>query len=797
MNYKNVRLQQGAPVAAPAFRCTPVAAAVGGVLLALSGSLHAQEAASNAASSDPNAAPQLERVVVTANKRIEKLEDVPMSISVVDDKALDRNNVVNFSDLQALSPALSITYGSVPSNNSLNMRGIGTISTGIGVEADVAVVIDDIPIGMQVQALQGLADVSRIEILKGPQSTLFGKNSVSGAINITTKAITGPMSYTAGAMYTSDNEWRVTATAGGRTSDNFGFRVAVTANDFPGVVHDLTQHTHTDGSGSTTVGAKLDWNLTKDLDVMMFPHYNHSVNRCCVTPYTSLTNPTTATVQFTPVLASAALAGINIGPDNRDIREAAFSGATSDDSGLGVKVTYNAPNGYVLASITSIDKYSQSDQQQDGPVVDLPLLAYGTLANGQPSGVNLPVTQGGTTGVKAYTQEFRLASPDESAFRYVAGLWLARNDIDRHFTRGYGGIVGNTQGLPPKEFFGRVTNTTQAVYAQSTWDFMPNNSLVTGLRVNRQVSGYDINIGATPPPLAFVSVGEYQKSGVVDTSVTGRLGLEHHFNADVMAYVAVSTGHKGNGYNLSSGLTAGQAQLNPVKPEKSSNYEIGVKGNLLNNRATISVTAFQEYFKDYQQSTFTIIPGTATGQVVLDSIGGVQSHGLEVEGTYLASARLMLTGSAAYTIATVNDWPGGGSAGTLNYNGFRMPNAPKGKMNVGAQYDLPLDSQPFNAFFSGSYRYQSLVYQNVNGLASGVQDPSQTQRAYGIFNLSAGIREKTGLYKISGFVNNLFNKHYSYSNVPNAGGFTGGTANTWLPARDAFRYFGVRFDTKF
>ncbi|MBV8503681.1 MAG: TonB-dependent receptor [Paucibacter sp.] len=793
MSYKNSPRQASIQVAFKGFRRTPVASAVGGVLLALSGALHAQQAAGD----DAAVSPQLERVVISANKRIERLEDVPMSISVVDDKALDRNNVVNFSDLQALSPALSITYGSVPSNNSLNMRGIGTISTGIGVEADVAVVIDDIPIGMQVQALQGLADVSRIEILKGPQSTLFGKNSVSGAINITTKPITGSMSYTAGTLFTSDNEWRVTATAGGRTSENFGFRVAVTANDFPGVVHDLSQNTHTDGSGSTTIGAKLDWNLTKDLDVMLFPHYNHSVNRCCVTPYTAVTNINTATVQFTPVTASTALSGINVGPANADVREAAFSGATSDDSGLGMKVTYNAPSGYVLSSITSVDKYSQSDQQQDGPVVDLPLLAYGTLANGQPSGVNLPVTQGGTTGVKAYTQEFRLASPDESSFRYVTGLWFAKNDIDRHFMRGYGGIVGKTQGLPPKEFFGHVTNTTEAVYGQSTWDFMPSNSLITGLRVNRQVSGYDINIGATPPPLAFASIGEYQKSGVVDTSITGRVGLEHHFNADVMTYMAVSTGHKGNGYNLSSGLTAGQAQLNPVKPEKSTNYEIGFKGNLLNNRATVSVTAFQEYFKDYQQSTYTIIPGTATGQVVLDSIGGVQSHGLEVDGTYLASANLMLTGSAAYTVATVSDWPGGGSAGKLNYNGFTMPNAPRKKLNVGAQYDIPLLNQSFNGFVGANYRFQSMVFQNMNGIASGVQDTSQTQGAYGIFNLSAGIKAKSGAYKFSGFVNNLFNQHYSYSNVPSAGGFTGGTASTWLPARDAFRYFGVRFDAKF
>jgi iron complex outermembrane receptor protein len=134
---------------------------------------------------------KVEQVVVTANKRAQNLQDVPAAITVLSDAALQRNNVRDINDLPNLSPALTVTYSTQPGNFSINMRGIGTYSLGIGVESDVAVVIDDIPFAMQANAFKDLADVFRVEVLKGPQSTLLGKSSIAGAINITTKPIDG------------------------------------------------------------------------------------------------------------------------------------------------------------------------------------------------------------------------------------------------------------------------------------------------------------------------------------------------------------------------------------------------------------------------------------------------------------------------------------------------------------------------------------------------------------------------------------------------------------------------------
>jgi len=132
----------------------------------------------------------LEEVTVTATKRAESLQSVPVSVTALTAGVLERGNVRELGDLVKLSPGLTIAYGSQPGNFSISMRGIGTFSNGIAVESDVAVVIDDVPFGFQAAAFQDLIDVERVEVLRGPQSTLFGKSAIAGVLNIVTSAPT-------------------------------------------------------------------------------------------------------------------------------------------------------------------------------------------------------------------------------------------------------------------------------------------------------------------------------------------------------------------------------------------------------------------------------------------------------------------------------------------------------------------------------------------------------------------------------------------------------------------------------
>lgn len=791
---------------------TPIASAVALAVLGAINPAYAQQA---------DAAPgkdQLETVVVSANKRIEKLDHVPMAISVMSEAQLERNNVRDIEDVITLTPALTVTYGTTPANNGINLRGIGTTSIGIGVEADVAVIIDDIPMGMQVKAFQDMADLQRVEILKGPQSTLFGKSAIAGAVNIVTKPVAGPMGGKTTALYTSDGEWRMGASVGGMVSDKFGFRISGNKTRFPGNVDNLTNGSKVNGNADKAFMAKLTWRPTDDLDIDFSPRYSHSLRNCCALVLTSL-DPATGGLlsNIAQLPATELLKGIHIGPYNTEIRNDAATGQDSTSRGAGLRLTYSLPNGGTLTSITSVDKYLAYDSR-DQDFVDVPTLMYYPLANGKPAGVNSGYIQYGEFEVKSRTQELRLTSPDTGTVRYVAGLWYGKNEIYRHFIRGYNGIALST----PSQYFATTYNKNTAVFSQASWEFVPTYTVLAGLRYNRETSGYDFSVGA-PPPGAFVQTAYYSSPDNSENAVTGKLSLQKQFNDGLMGYVMTSTGYKGMAYDLTSGLNAATAAQQPVKSEKARTFEVGMKGNFLHNRLTVNLAAFLSKFRDYQQNSGGYLPNTTTYITRLNSVGGVQTKGVELDVSALVFNDLVLNGSVAYTQATITEFPNapcynvqGSTNGGFNAEcvlaspqyggqnvqdlaGGRMPNAPKIKANIGGQYDIRMAERSFDGFVTANVRYQSDVLTNLN------QDPSLGVPGYSITNIGFGVKDKQNKYKLSFFVNNVFDKHYANTGFTGAGSWSSKKPNpvvsvsntTWTPARDAFRYFGVRVDAKF
>lgn len=794
-------------------RLLPITSAVALALLSMMQTATAQQAPATTAEQ-----PKLEEVIVSANKRIEKLEQVPLAITVLGDAVLQRNNVREFADVINLSPALTITYGTTPANNGINMRGIGTTSIGIGVEADVAVIIDDIPMGMQVKAFQDLTDIARIEILKGPQSTLFGKSAIAGAVNVTTKPISGPLAGNFSTLYTSDGEWRVGGSYGGELSEKFGFRIAASDTRFAGNVNNLTTGTKTNGSGGKTFMAKLSWHPTDTLDIDFTPRYSYSNTTCCALVATSVTPLQGALLSNVAQLpATTLLQGINIGPYNTDIRNDTKTGQESTSRGFGLRINYAMPNGATLSSITSLDKYYANDSR-DQDFVDVPTLLYYPLANGKPAGVNEGYVQYGTFDVISRTQELRLTSPDNQPVKYVAGLWYGWNAIDRHFIRGYNGIALST----PTQYFTDTYNENKAIFGQVSWDFAKDYSVLAGLRYNRETSGYHFTTGA-PPPGAFVPTASYSSVDNTENATTGKLSLQHQFSKNLMAYALGATGYKGLAYDLTSSLNAATAAQQPVHSETSNTFELGLKGNFLNNRLTLNLAAFNSKFKNYQQNSGGYLPGTTTYVTRLNSVGGVQTRGVEMDISALVTTDFIINGSVAYTDASITEFPnapcynvtdtsnGGfnascqlksaqyGGQNVQDLAGGRMPNAPKIKANLGGQYDIRLKDNSFDAFITAAVRYQSEVLTNLN------QDPTLSVAGYSVTNLGFGIKDKQSRYKLSFFINNLFNKHYANTGFTGLGSWSSKAPNpviavtntTWSPARDAFRYVGVRFDAKF
>ena len=770
-----------------------------------------------ASASDTGERNELATVIITANKRVERLEHVPLAISVMNAEDLQRNNVRSFDDVSLLSPALSITYGTTPANNGINMRGIGTSSIGIGVESDVSVTVDDIPMGLQFMAFKDLSDAARIEIIKGPQSTLYGKASIAGAVNIITEPVGGPLHGNASAMLTTDREYRASVAYGGNISDTVGFRLAASDNDFKGNVRNLTTGEWVNGSQGRTFMGKLVWRPTQELEVQFSPRYNHTVDNCCVLVPTSFTPVQGALLSnISNLPASQLLAGIPIGPDNRDIRNDYPTGLTSSDTGLGLRINYEFPNGSQLTSITSTEHYEANDYR-DQDFVDVPTLEYYPLANGKPAGVDAGYVQYGKYDIKSNSEELRYTSPDEGKWRYVGGLWFGENIVDRHFVRGYNGIALST----PIQYYGTTYNRNTAAFGQVSYALTPEDTVLGGLRFNRQISGYDMQLGA-PPPAAWTPTSEFSSRGNGENSTTGKLSFQHQFTRGLMAYVMGATGYKGEAYDITSGLTAATAAQQPVHSERAKTIELGMKGNFFENRLTVNLAAFKSIFNDYQQNSGSYLPGTTTYVTRLNSIGGVQTHGLEADVAALVTPAFLLNANFAWTVATVTSWPnapcynvtattnGGfnaacvlkdpayGGQNVQNLDGGVMPNAPKIKGSISGQYDFSMQ-EGMKEFVSGTFRYQSKVLTNIN------QDPTLAAPGVGIFNLGFGFKDLADKYRLSFFVNNVFDRHYALTGFTGLGSWNAKAPNpvvnvtttTWTPARDAWRYESVRFDMKF
>ncbi|GAB3458263.1 TonB-dependent receptor [Massilia terrae] len=831
------------------FAIKPLPALV--ALLVANWALAAQAQEAQDKSANPN---QLQTVLVTANKRVERLENVPESISVLSEAELQRNNVREMEDIINITPSLSLASGTTAANNAIFMRGIGTVSVGIGVESDVSVIIDDIPIASQFQAFRDQADVARVEVLRGPQSTLFGKSAVAGAINIVTKPITGPIVYRANAYYTNDHEWRVGASVGGKLRDDFGMRIAVNKSDMPGNFTNLTTGGKVNGSGGKTIMTKFEWTPIRDLKIDFTPHYNTQENSRGVTAvngfYRTTGSAAAGNLVTTPadistaylngnaqLPASLTLQGIDpYDKNNRNVRRDFPTGINSSTFGTGLRFSYTLPNDATLMSISSYEHYKAHDYR-DQDFVDVPTIA-------RPGETKLTVgnNQFGTYDIRSKTQELRYVSPDLGKLRYVAGLWWAQNEIDRHFIRGFcvqPTVCSASSPSSPTNYYTDIYNINRAVFGQATWDFYPSYTLVAGIRRNVEDSGFNYirnfytdqldRSTFVPGP---VGKDQFHSAGNKDYATTGKLSIQKQLNSDWMIYAMTSSGYKGLAYDVTSGLQAAAAF--PVSPETSRSYEIGTKANLFHNRMSLAATIYKTDFKHYQQNTSFVLPNDPTIYTQLNSIPKVGTRGLELDSNFLLTSTWSMNVSYAYTRPEIIDWKNGtcyqdstnpaigttglGEGGSLggwnracfpivagaktgvqDLSGGIFPGTPKNKVNIGTNYDYHIADRPFWAFVNANVRYQSEYQTNINN------DPRSVNNAYSITDLGFGLRENKDTWRLSFRVNNLFNRFYIGNANASGPSYRAGptssspsiTVNSWVPPRDVFRFYSVRLDVKF
>lgn len=728
----------------------------------------------------------LEEVVVTAQKRQQNLQDIPVAVTALTAETLSNRNVATVSDLPRLAPSLTVTQGNVPTNNSINMRGIGTIAFSTGIEPSVAVIVDDVALLQQAQAFSGLSDIERIEVLRGPQGTLFGKNASAGAINIVTQGPTDTLTGSVTGALTDDDEKRVDASVSGPLANGVGFRLNGFYSDRDGTIDNLTTGEKLNGETNYGVRGRLKLDPTDNLSIDLIA--SHSLSEGNGVARTVRSAPAGASVFGTPIAPS--LVGITPGRDNYSVRA-------------------NAP----FFNRSEVNTYTARASLRLGPVNLVSVTSYQTwrfrfAEDFDMTQQNVLGLVGGAVASSQYeshqlSQELRLVSNTDGPLSYVAGLFYADGETDRSFDRRPAGAVRAA-------WASNSGTQSYAAFAQASYDFTDKTHLDVGLRANHEkVDARFQNLVATAtPPANNATCLQVCAGSAEDDAVTGKIALRQDLSDDVMVYGSYATGYKGQGFDISTGFTPMRA-ANPVKPETSKSYELGMKGRFLDRRLQLNAVLFWTNFEQFQAQSGLLLPDN-TIQLTLNNVGEVRTRGVELEMSaqvteafridaafnYLDTEILSFKNAQCYGGQTAAqgcvDLDGAGPLTTTGQDlaGKRLPNAPKYKFNVGGNYDVALDSMPFDGFVTLDYSYQSAVNFDLLG------NPLTVERGYGILNGSVGIDQKgdTG-YRLTLFANNILDEHYA-SNVSVAVGGSTGLLLQTLP-RNSQRYVGLKASYRF
>lgn len=784
----------------------------------LAGPVRAQTAP--AATADADVAPA--EIIVTAQKRNERLQDVPVAVSVVSGAAIDGLGKPNLEGAQYLVPALTFVKAGTSLNQALFLRGIGTTSLSIAVEPSVSTVLDGVVLSRAAEAFSDLADIDRIEVLRGPQGTLFGKNASAGVINIVSRrpgdAVGG---YVEGGFFTGNgNEYRVRGAVDLPLSDNVLTRTTGYYGTYQGNIFNVAPGVNRRVNGNDRWGIRsmLVATPSDKVTLTFIGDYHRYDDDCCADVIGG--PPLFGAASATPgAVNTAALALIQTvlpplqGNRTRTINQNLIT--RTIETGYGFSGQIDAEVG--TQTVTSITAYRNfaNNEIRDGDF-------YPQAFIGAPQSHDTGPQTGYT-----FTQELRIASPAKQFFEYVAGAFYSYTNTRRVFRRDnlicsaaagavlpVGVLTPCTSALaaPSVAAFGQATYgaiaKNFALYGQGTLNLTERLRVIGGLRYTIDQLDVDFirvtspgNLASQPPvdqgvfdsrpnlasngsPAAANGIPYRTKTNASDWS--GKAGIQFDFNTASTGYASYTQGYKGPAYNLFFNLQpTGSVAL---EPETSESYEVGLKNTLFGGKLTVNIAAYYAKYQNFQANN----PDTLTIQGVTTTIGRftnagtVSTRGVELDFLLRPARDLSLSGGLAYTDARVDQFraPLVRTPNDIIPSGTPLAFAPKWKGSVQADYRVRTGgSVDFALGAQASYQTSQLSLF----VADPVQRANGVIPAYALVNLSAAVLDVNDRYRLTFQVRNAFDQ--SFPATISTGG-PQGAYRLQIP-RDADRYFGV------
>lgn len=680
----------------------------------------------------------LEEITVTAQKRSENVQDVPVAISAFTNEMVVNTGADEISDLMPLVPGLtgSTTSASV---SSFALRGITTNDFSIAAEPSVATFIDDAYIGRNQLSTAAFFDVERIEVVKGPQGTLFGRNAVGGAINISTNKPVYENEFALGSY--AGNEGQVGADVVGNVAatGNLAFRAAYHGTTLDGIYEDLSQGKKA-GKDSDAVRASMLWQATDNVEVLAVANWSDTSFRLVGGSY----SPDLQPLNDEP--------GASEGQWPDKVRQSGEDVEDTETNGLHLRVTWDLNDSLTLTSITDRRSFDMwFTQDADGSEADDYLAWALGLQGDAPTpianvGVSLQFDQ--DTDQDSISQEFRLNGSSDR-FDWFVGASYFKEELEERIFLSAVDIDGAIFGAGPRfrvsdSSFGKGETTSYGIYGDMTYHMTEILSVTAGARWSMDEKDWCAS-GVDALGFGFVdTAGEIICDDDSWSEVTPRLVVDYSIAEDIMFYASLSQGYKGGGFNTT---TTGTEMIG-FDPETVASYELGAKGDYFDGAVRANIALF---FNDYED--LQILSANLSG-IAISNAAQAETEGVEIDFTWTVTDNLVLIGNYAYVNAEFQSGLFTNAYGeNINLKGNSMPFAPQNTYSVAAAYDVAFGSGAVSLFTS--YNWTDKVFFSADNAKNTTQD------SYGLWNAKATYRAVSERWDIYLAADNILDEEYA------------------------------------
>ena len=739
----------------------------------------------------------LEEILVTAQKRTATLQDTPVAVSVVSGELLKQKSLDDIQEMELAVPSLNVTQKQSSSQQTFALRGLGTSGNNPGLEPSVGVFIDGVYRSRAASAIDDFIAVERVEVLRGPQSSVYGKNTPAGVISIVTKKPQREFGADFEQSFGSYNSKITRGSITGPISDTVSYRVSGNLNTRDGFIDNIQEgRDAVNDRDRYALRGQLLIEPSDELTIRVIADTSSINEDCCGAPF-YYNDPGNA--------ATTTALGATILPDDIYARKIKFDSDMETDqkqSGYSVQLDWEAES-YSFTSLTAFRDFEETNDI-DADFIDIEL--SGVLQN--------------SADRQVFTQEFRLQSTGENKFDWLMGYYYydadqvtGGNNRLGAFARPFfdsriGGLVSLVEslaGAPTGSYIGSGTGrtsefdlltTSHSVFGKLDWHINDKLTASVGARWSTEdkeidaritteapYSAYDFSDPTSSPVVAalaginpafpvfagyvqlFRPVPEFSEKRS-EQEPTGELIVSYEYSDDVSLYASGKRGYKAGGFNVSSG--SGGADFDK---ELADAWEVGAKIRALDNNLQFNVAAFSQRLRDFQSNAFN-------GSVfVLTNAGEIQIDGLEFDTLYAPTANLFLSFAGSYLDHQYTSYVGGPQI--VRPAGSTPPLPPvqdlSGKPLSGVADWTLSSSINYVKSFGAIEGFANLAarYLGPRNVLSE-QNPIADQGSYVTANATVGLRDADGLWTVTLWGKNITDEEYTdglFNSVIQAGSF--------------------------